>query len=83
MKEIYTRDIGCLYDRIDAVKEMPESDVCNLFNTDSKEDYIAALYEEITCMESDNSYPDLDDDGMDYSALLNSQGLGYASFVKC
>jgi hypothetical protein len=86
LREIEVHDVGILYDRIDAIKIMPEEDALNMFNVDSKDEYIALLYEEIAAREENYSYdcsPLDDDDGMDYSALASSQGLSYCAFVKC
>lgn len=51
------------------VKSMPENEVCEKFNADSKDDYIAILEEEITALEryqceyDDKDYDMWDDHG--------------------
>ena len=40
------------YNELEEVKAMPESEVCKLYNADSKSEIIALIYEEITALES-------------------------------
>lgn len=54
---------------LEEVKGMPEAEVCEKFNADSKDDYIATLEEEMTALEryqceyDDNDYDMWDDHG--------------------
>jgi len=70
-----------LFIELDKVKSMTEEEVCIKYNADSKSEILADIYEEITVLEEDYGYQE--DDGMDYAALLDSQGLSYAAYVKC
>ena len=54
------------YNELEEVKTMPESEVCKLYNADSKSEIIALIYEEITALESYQGEDCSEDDGMDY-----------------
>ena len=68
---------GTMQDEVihDKVKAMPESEVCKLYNADSKSEIIALIYEEITALESYQGEDCSEDDGMDYIGLQLSQGM--------
>lgn len=63
-----------LYIELDAVKIMSEAEVCECYNSDTKDEIIAAIEEEIDALEDNYNYLP-DDDGMDYVQLQLSQGL--------
>ena len=65
-----------LYTELEAVRAMPEKEVRECYNSDTKNEIIACIQEEIDALEENYSYENLpDDDGMDYVQLQLSQGL--------
>ena len=74
MKEVSDRLDEC-YNELEEVKAMPESEVCKLYNADSKSEIIALIYEEITALENCQGEDYGEGDGMDYIGLQLSQGM--------
>lgn len=63
-----------LYSELDSIRGMKESEVCEKYNSDCKQDIIEVINEEIDALKSYDC-DDYYDDGMDYASLQLSQGL--------
>lgn len=61
-----------LYEELKEVQSMTDNEVMKRYNTDSKEEIIQLIKEDIIVEKSKESY---NDSGMDYDALCYSQGI--------
>ncbi len=67
--------LDTLYRDLDRAKNMDEATACRVFNVDCKAEIIEVIQEEIETYQAILE-PDADeDDGMDYDALCEVQGL--------
>lgn len=62
-----------LYKELEIVKNMTDLEVMKNYNSDSKQEIIQSIKEDII-IEKSSEYNN-DDDGMDYDSLCYSQGL--------
>lgn len=64
-----------LYSELDSIRGMKESEVCEKYNSDCKQDIIEVIEEEIESLKSYECEDYSEYDGMDYTSLQLSQGL--------
>lgn len=64
-----------LYNELESVRLMRESDVCEKYNSDCKQDIIEVIEEEIETLKSYECEDYIEDEGIDYIGLQYSQGL--------
>lgn len=70
------RELDSLYKDLSVAHNADEETVCKVFNTDTKNEAIRAITDEIDRNEDRLKEFDLpDDDGMDYDALCRVMGL--------
>lgn len=63
-----------LYEELESVKNMTDLEVMENYNSDSKQEIIQSIKEDII-IEKSSEYNNDDDDSMDYDGLCYSQGL--------
>ncbi|WP_277640044.1 hypothetical protein [Bacteroides graminisolvens] len=67
--------LNALYRDLEKAKNMDEETACKFYNVDYKAEIIEVIEEEIKTYEAILQPEDTDDDGMDYDALCEVQGL--------
>lgn len=70
------QQLDSLYKDLEAAHNNDEETVCLMFNADSKQEIIRLITDEIDSLESElKGFDACEDDGMDYDALCQVQGL--------
>lgn len=70
------QQLDSLYKDLEAAHNNDEETVCTMFSADSKKDAIQLITDEIDRLEAElKGFETCDDDGIDYDALCQVQGL--------
>jgi len=67
--------LNALYRDLENINNMDEETACKVYNVDYKAEILEVIKEEIETYEAILQPNDTDDDGMDYEALCEVQGL--------
>lgn len=67
--------LNALYRDLDNIQNMDEETACRVYNVDCKAEIIEVIEEEIETYKAILGTDDCEDDGMDYDALCEVQGL--------